>query len=237
MKSKDLRWTARDWAVLALTAATILALCVGVATRALAAGQPRLPARFSGLLNDYTPPAPTVAGGPYEMHGKWSLNLSEERDTATFSAEMTMETADFANTDPNHDPSKLGPHTHHISVSDGVVHNAPTDPITWQTACPTFKPPVAGGFVVTGTAYVTGNGGNPPFGNPSLVTICVLGGAPNPAVTTAQSIVEFSNFTLTFGTGSHASTHFGTQAINGVVSKCTRLWSRESNDCRIEVVE
>ena len=74
------------------------------------------------------------------MHGKWSLYLAEVRGTAAFSAEMTMETADFANTDPNHDPTKLGTHTHHISVTDGVIHNDPTDPINWKTQCPTFKP-------------------------------------------------------------------------------------------------
>jgi hypothetical protein len=237
MKSKGLRWTSRDRAVLALMALAMLPIGIGGPARALAAGQSRLPAHFSGLLNDYTPAAPTVAGGPYEMHGKWSLQLSEEQGTATFSAEMTMETADFANSDPSHDPTKLGPHTHHISVTDGVIHDNPTDPINWQTACPTFKPPVAGGFVVTGTAYVTGNGGNPPFGNPSSVTICVLGGMHNPVITGAQTFVEFSNFTLTFGTGSHASTHFGTQAINGVVVRCERPWNQESNDCKVEVVQ
>jgi len=238
MKSKGLRWTARAKAVLALMALAMLVVGVGGVTRALASSQFQLPTHLSGLLNDYTPPAPTVAGGPYEMHGKWSLHLSEKQGTATFAAEMTMETADFANTDPNHDPTKLGPHTHHISVTDGVIHNDPTDPINWKTACPIFKPAVAGGFVVTGTAYVTGNGGNPPFGNPSSVTICILGGTQNPSITGAQAFVEFSNFTLTFASGSHASTHFGTQAINGVVVKCEELpWNHESNDCKIEVVE
>ena len=225
-------------------ALAMLAVGVTELPRADAADQSQLPASFSGLLNDYTPPAPIVAGGPgvaggpYEMHGKWSLHLREERGSATFSAEMTMETADFANTDPNHDPTQLNPHTHHISVTDGVIHSDPTDPINWKTQCPTtFKPPVSGGFVVTGTAYVTGNGGNPPFGNPSPVTICVLGGTQNPSVTGAQAIVEFSNFTLKFETGSRASTHFGTQAINGVVARCERPWSRESSDCKIAIVD
>jgi len=148
-----------------------------------------------------------------------------------------MQTADFANTDPNHDPTKLNPHTHHITVSDGVVHNDPTDPINWKASCPTFKPAAAGGFVVTGTAYVTGNGGNPPFGNPSAATICVLGGAPNPSIATTQSIVQFSNFTLQFASGSLASGHFGTQAINGVVSRCDGPWNPDSKDCRVALVE
>jgi hypothetical protein len=243
MKSKDLGWKARGRAVAALIAPAVLAIGIVGLPRAHAAERSRLPASFSGLLNDYTPPPPSVpggpgvAGGPYEMHGKWSLHLSEERGGATFSAEMTMETADFANTDPNHDPTKLGPHTHHISVTDGVIHNDPTDPINWKTQCPTFKPPVSDGFVVTGTAYVTGNGGTPPFGNPSPLTICILGGTQNPSITGAQAFVEFSNFTLTFGLGSRASTHFGTQAINGVIARCERPWSRESSDCQVAIVD
>src|SRR5271154_2651447 len=233
MKSKDLRWTARGMALVALLALTILAMGVAGLPRARAAQLSRLPASFSGLLNDYTPPAPTVTGGPYEMHGKWSLHL-EERGAATFTAEMTMETADFANTDPNHDPTKLGPHTHHISVTDGMIHNDPTDTINWKTQCPAFKPPVSDGFVITGTAYITGNGGNPPFGNPSPVTICILGGTQNPAVAGTQAFVEFSNFTLKFGMGSRASTHFGTQAINGVVAQCD--WGNQSRDCKVAIV-
>jgi hypothetical protein len=237
MKNKYLRWTAHGKAIVALMALAMLAIGILGLPRAHAADQSQLPATFNGLLNDYTPPAPAVAGGPYEMHGKWSLHLSEEQGNATFSAEMTMETADFANTDPNHDPTRLGPHTHHISVMDGVIHNDPTDPINWKTQCPTFKPAVSHGFVVTGTAYVTGNGGSPPFGNPSQVTICILGGTQNPSVTGAQAFVEFSNFTLTFGMGSRASTHFGTQAINGVVAMCERPWSHESSGCKIAIVD
>jgi hypothetical protein len=242
MKSNDLRLRVPGAAVFASMALAMLSIGVGQ-PRAQAAEWSRLPTNFSGLLNDYTPPPPTVpggpgvAGGPYEMHGKWSLHLNEQRGGATFSAEMTMETADFANTDANHDPTKLGPHTHHISVTDGVIHNDPTDPINWKTQCPTFKPPVSDGFVVTGTAYITGNGGTPPFGNPSPLTICILGGTQNPSITGAQAFVEFSNFTLTFGMGSRAGTHFGTQAINGVVAKCERPWSRESSDCKVAIVD
>lgn len=237
MKNKGLRRTAHARAVMALTLLATLAVIAAALPRAQAAGQGRLPSSFSGLLNDYTLPAPAVAGGPYEMHGKWTLHLSEARGTATFSAQMTMETADFANTDPNHDPTKLGPHTHHLSVTDGVIHNDPTDPINWKTQCPAFKPAVSDGFVVTGTAYVTGNGGNPPFGNPSAVTICILGGTQSPSVAGAQAFVEFSNFTLAFATGSRASAHFGTQAINGVVSRCELAWGLDSADCKIAIVD
>ena len=239
MKSTETKWTARGRTALVFMAVATLAVGASGLTRAFAAGPSRLPAQFTGLLSDYTP---AVSGGPYEMRGKWSLRLNEEQGTAVFSAEMAMETAGFANSDPNHDPTKLGPHTHHISVTNGVLHNDPTDPINWKTACPMFKPAAAGGFVVTGTAYVTGNGGNPPFGNPSLVTICILGGMQNPAVTGTQALVEFSNFTLTFKTGSLASNHFGTQAINGVVARCEGPWnegqgSHESDDCKVVLVD
>ena len=236
MKSNGLGWRTRAKAALALVLLTALAGGIGGATRALAAAPFSLPILFSGLLNDYTPASPTVTGSPYEMHGKWLLKLTPP-DSAVFTAEMTMETADFANPDPG-DPTMLGAHTHHISVTDGVIHNDPTDPINWQTSCPTkFKPAVAGGFVVTGTAYVTGNGANPPFGNPSSVTICILGGAPNPAIAGTQSFVQFSNFTLTFASTSHAATHFGSQAINGVVVTCQSPFNVNSNDCKVSVVE
>jgi len=234
MKNNELRFSMRSSAIARASALIVLAIAVGGAGRALAAGGSRLPAHFSGLLNDYTPPAGTT--GPYEMHGEWSLQLSEA-GTATFSAEMTMEIADFANADPTHDPTKLGAHTHHISVTDGVVHDDMTDPINWQTSCVGLKPPVTGGFVVTGTAYVTGNGGTPPFGNPSAVTICIVGGTANAGISTPQAVVEFSNFSLTFASTSLAATHFGSQPINGVVARCERPWSRGSNDCRLVVVD
>ncbi len=236
MKSKGLRWMARATPISIATALATLGMGVGGLTLALAAGEPPLPAHFSGLFNDYTPT--TVAGGPYEMHGKWSLNLDQERGSATFSAEMTMEMADFAASSSGYDPTMLNAHTHHISVTDGVIHNDPSDPINWQSTCipvPPFKPAVTGGFVVTGTAYVTGNGGNPPFGNPSPVTICILGGMQNPSITNPQAFVTFSNFTLTFGP--NANSHFGTQPINGVVTKCEGPQNHESSDCRVSVVD
>ena len=237
MKNQHLGLAMSGRALVALVPMTMLTVGVVGLTSAHAGEHNRLPERFSGLLNDYTSPAPTVTGGPYEMHGKWLLLLNEAHGTATFSAEMTMETADFANTDLNHDPTKLGPHTHHISMTDGVIHNDPTDLINWKTQCPAFKPAIADGFVITGTAFDTGNGGNPPFGNPSPVTICILGGAQNPVITSAQAFVVYSNFTSAFGVGSRASAHFGAQAINGVVAQCGPLPRRELEACKVAVVE
>jgi hypothetical protein len=235
MKNTGLRRTVRKGSIPLWVGLSTLAVGVGGFAPALAGDPPGFPTHFSGLLNDYTPATATVKGSPYEMHGKWTLFLHDERNTATFSAEMTMETADFANPDPGHDPTKLNPHTHHISVTDGVVHRDPNDPVNWQTACPTLTPPVTRGFVVTGTAYVTGNGGNAPFGNPSPATICILGGMSNPDVTGTQAFIAFSNLTLKFG--APANTHFGLQAIHGVVARCEGPWNREATDCRVAVVE
>jgi hypothetical protein len=52
----------------------------------------------------------------------------------------------------------------------------------------------------------------------------------------AQAVVEFSNLTLTFDADSRASSHFGAQAINGVVARCEGPWSR-SSDCRIVILD
>jgi len=205
---------------------TLLVVGAGGLTRAVA-GDWGLPTHFSGLLNDYTPSSVNgvaIKGGPYEMHGSWRLDLNESRTMASFSAEMTMEMVDFLNATSNFDPGTLGAHTHHIAVSNGIVHDGPTD---WKTMCPAFSPAVTDGFAITGTAYVTGNGGNAPFGNPSPVTICVLGGT-NPNVA-GVPYVEFSNFTLSFG--SPASTHFGPQPIHGVVARCGPAWG--SNPCKV----
>ena len=197
---------------------------LGGLTAALAGDeQARLPSHFSGLLNDYTPSAAVTKGGPYEMHGKWSLQVDERRSTTRFEAEMNMETSDYGITQgtvDKDDPTTRGAHTHHILMTDGVI-GTPTD---WMTSCPKFNPVVTGGFVITGTAFVTGNGspaGSPPFG-PSPLTVCILGG----------SNVKYSNFSMAIGP--KASGHFGTQAIHGVVLKCAGPWERPSTDCSVE---
>lgn len=214
----------------ALPLLTGLVIAAGGLAPALAGYPPGLPAHLRGLLNDYTPMSANgiaIKGAPYEMHGSWKVDLDETRTLASFSAEMTMETPDFLNADPNFDPGVLGAHVHHIALSRGTVHSGPTD---WQSLCPKLSPAAAGGFVITGMAYVTANGSNPPFGNPSPVTICLLGAA-NPNVSGA-AYVGFSNFTLTFG--APASGHFGPQAIHGVVVRCAPP-SWDSRPCSVAV--
>ena len=222
MKNKALRWIVRALAILSV------AMGLGGLTAAMAGDrEERGPVHYSGLINDYTPSAAVVKGGPYEMHGRWSLDVDERRGKARFTAVMNMETSDYGivqgTVDKDGiDPTKTrGAHTHHILMTEGTV-GSPSD---WATSCPKFAQPVSGGFVVTGPAYITVNGGATPFANPSTVTICVLGG----------SEVMFSNFTMAIGTP--ASGHFGTQAIHGVVVRCAGPWEHESKDCSVEVAE
>jgi hypothetical protein len=220
MKNKALRRIARDLAI--LTVATGL----GGLTLALAGEREEPPpVHYIGLINDYTPSAAVVKGGPYEMRGKWSLDVNVRRGTAKFSAVMNMETSDYGIVQGTVDKDEVDPmktrgaHTHHILVTDGKVSP------DWASMCPKFTQPVSGGFVVTGPAYITVNGGSTPFANPSTATICVLGG----------SEVMFSNFTMTLA--APASTHFGIQPIHGVVERCAGPWEFESKDCEFQIAD
>jgi hypothetical protein len=222
MKNTALRWIARDLAILSV------ATGLGGLTLALAGDQEEsLPVHYSGLINDYTPSAAVVKGGPYEMRGRWSLDVNERRGTAKFSAVLNMEASDYGIVQgtvdkDNVDPTKTrGAHVHHLLMTDGTL-GSPTD---WATSCPKFALPVSGGFVVTGPVTITVNGGNTPFANPSMATICVLGGGE----------VMFSNFTLTLGIP--ANSHFGMQPIHGAVLRCEGPWERESKHCTVQLPE
>lgn len=161
--------------------------------------------KFKGLINDYTPS--TVAGGPYEMRGEWSVDVQRTGNTANFSADLNMETSDYGVTSPTAvdpaNPATRGAHNHHISMSNATV--------TYDTSgCPVFSPPASGpGVVITGAAVTTGNGGPAPFEakGPSTLQVCITGGTQ----------ANFSNFTMVY-TGP-ANTHFGPQAIHGVVTE------------------
>jgi hypothetical protein len=210
MRNKSLKWTAGGIAVL------VLGVGSGALTQALADDSPPLPARFTGLISDYSP-AP-AGSGPWELRGKWWLDLHRESSTADFSAAVTMETSDggipLGVVDPENQVTRT-PHSHHIHMT-GVVTQGPTG----LSGCPRFKVPTTTGFVVTGTADVSGNGGTTTLGG-SKLTICILGG----------NAVEFSNITLTFG--APASGHFGGLPISGVVIRCEESWERESSDCTL----
>ena len=175
-----------------------------------ASGQERRPVHFSGLINDYSPLNATVKGSPWEMHGQWTLDIHPERGTADFSADMTM--SGFGKTATGAvDPTQplQNPHTHHIRLTGATI--------TWNmTGCPEYLPPATKmGFQFTDTVkLMTGNGSIAPFETDppsSTLQVCVTGGDD------VQYSVTNSNITLVFG--GPASTHFGSQAIHGVVRK------------------
>ena len=179
-------------------------LLAASSTCALAqANQERRSTHFTGLINDYTPS--NVKGGPYEMHGQWSLETHQDRGTADFAADMTM--SDYAMTPagtPDATQGGQNAHTHHIKLTDIRI--------VWDMiGCPTFSPATTHGFQVTGTvSLITGNGSNALFEPTPPATrlqVCVTGGGE----------VEFSNLSMVF-TGP-ATQHFGPQAIHGVVRK------------------
>lgn len=160
--------------------------------------------QFSGSVSDYSPS--TISGGTWEIRGNWSPDIS---GSVSFSAALTMETSDYGITDSTQvdpaNPSTRSPHTHHITLSNATV--------SYNTSsCPANSPATTGsGVMVTGTATISGNGAPAPFESKgaSTLQICVVGGPE----------VEYSNVTLVF-TGP-VTTHFGPQAIHGVVKKVT----------------
>ena len=180
-------------------------ILLGATTCALA--QERRPVHFTGLLNDYVPLLATVKGSPYEMHGQWSMDVNPGRGTADFSADMTM--SSFGKTTAGAvDPTQplVNPHTHHIKLTNVRI--------TWDmTGCPPWGTPTQMGFQINGTVgLLTGNGSNGAFEtNPpsSTLQVCVSGGLDVPFSVTN------SNITLVFA--GPAISHFGPQAIHGVV--------------------
>jgi len=196
-----------------LITATGLLSCVALVASVRAVAQGSVPVEFSGLINDYSPS--TVSGGPYEMHGQWTLNINERSGTADFSADMTM--SGYGKTMANApDPTQggAGAHTHHIKLTNATI--------TWNTTgCPTFSPATFGGFQLSDTvSLLTGNGSNAPFESSppsSVLQVCVSGGEGNDSV-------PFSNITLTFQSGSPAIKHFGSQPIHGVVRNWNQRW-------------
>ncbi len=162
----------------------------------------RLPERFSGQINAYTPTTTKAPTGPYEIRGSWSLKLKREGTKADFSAAVNMILSDGwvltnSTVPPNFDPSTRNAHTHHITMTDAEVTQLPNNVIQ-----------------VSGTATVTLNGGPTPFAQQSPLTVVITGGGTGP------DDVEYSNVTLTF-TGP-ASGHFGTEPLPGVVRKVER---------------
>jgi hypothetical protein len=180
-------------------------LLLSLVSTTCALAQDRRSVHLSGLINDYSPANPNVKGSPWEMHGQWSMDLNGERGTADFLADMTM--SGYGTTAEGAVDATQGgqtPHTHHIRLTNVSI--------TWDMiGCPTVSPATTTGFQVNGTvSLVTGNGSNAPFEPTpptSTLQVCVTGG----------SEVTRSNVSMVFG--GPAATHFGPQAIHGVVRK------------------
>src|SRR5271167_4352902 len=195
MQNKVYTWAARIFAVAVLA----------VAASAQAQAQAPTPNHFSGILNDYT--AATGVGGPWEMHGTWSLDLKRGSDKADFSVVMTMEHPDYwvlANpaaptippappaTPTVDNPGLRSPHTHHLTMTDATVSSDPAS----LALCPPDSPASTARFVVTGLADITGNGTAAPFQKSattgvvtlSKLQVCIAGGTE----------VTYSNMAMTF---------------------------------------
>jgi hypothetical protein len=212
MKNTALKRIARDMTILAA------ATGIGALTSSLAGERtPPIPTHYAGLISDYT--TSTVKNGPYQIHGKWRLDVDPRRETNHFTAELNMETSDIGITAASAvDPTlSRGAHTHHLLMTDGKFG-------TDLSICPAFVPalPAAvGGFTITGQVYITVNGGSTPFANPSSMTLCVLGG----------TLVQFSNLTLQLDPKAPAAGHFGSFPIHGVIVRCEGPWDFNSKDC------
>ena len=190
------------------SAARVLSLLL-LASATCALAQVRTPMHFTGLINDYSPLSTSVKGSPWEMHGQWSMDINPW-GTADFSADMTMSGFGRTPAPANAvDPTQplVNPHTHHIKLTNVKI--------TWDmTGCPTYQTPVpTQGFQLNGTvSLMTGNGQIAPFETDppsSTLQVCVTGG--NESFYTVPN----SNITLVFG--GPATTHFGPQALHGVV--------------------
>jgi hypothetical protein len=182
-----------------LTQVGVFVLAVNIGALAQNWTPDRLPEKFSGQINAYTPTTTKAPTGPYEIRGSWSMNLKREGTKADFSAAVNMILSDGwvltnSTVPPNFDPSTRNAHTHHITMTDAEVTTLPNNAIQ-----------------VSGTATVTLNGGPTPFAQQSPLTVVITGGGTGP------DDVEYSNVTLTFA--SPASGHFGTEPLPGVVRK------------------
>jgi hypothetical protein len=191
------------------SAVQILSLLLTVAGSSALAGERRT-AHFSGLINDYSPLSTSVKGSPWEMHGQWSMDIDLEQETGDFAADMTM-SGYGTNAAGAVDPTKplVNPHTHHIKLTHAQI-------IWDMTGCPAYMPPATTtGFQLKGTvSLLTGNGSIAPFEtNPpsSTLQVCVTGGS------VSKYSIENSNITLVFE--GPATSHFGPQALHGVVRR------------------
>lgn len=193
-----------------LLAQTVAVLCLLVlalgAARAQSHDNNIVPEHFTGIISEYSPS--NVPGGPWEVRGKWTLDIHGA--FADFTGDVVMETSDYGVTTKSiADPTMVmdrNSHTHHITMTKALVTVTTT-----PTGCPAYNAPTPSPsgpvIVITGPVGVTANGQPAPFEakGPSSLQICIAGGTVKP----------FTNFGMMFsGT---ATGHFGSQFYNGVV--------------------
>ncbi len=140
----------------------------------------------------------------WTMGNAWSMVIGPSTMVGCRRFFRRYDLSDYGTTAGVLDATKGGQsaHTHHIKLTNAAV-------IWNMDGCPTFSPATTMGFQFSGTvSLITGNGGPAPFETDppsSTLQVCVTGGAD----------VSYSNITLVFG--GPATTHFGPQAIDGVV--------------------
>lgn len=140
------------WRVLSLTAVTLALSAHGVA-------QGSTQMKLGGLVNDYT--AALDANGPWHIVGEWSLALQGDSKKGDFSVALSMVRAD--------NPSRAF-HTHHVTLTDGVVIA------------------LSNGYRISGAAVMTGNG-----------NLAGFSGSPIDVEITGGNTLPFSNLAITFG--------------------------------------
>ena len=199
MKSKTLASAVRAFSLLLLVSGTC------------ALAQDSRPVHLTGLINDYSPLDLSIKGSPYEMHGQWSMDVDAEKGTADFSADMTM--SGYGTTAGVLDATKggAGAHTHHIALTNVKI--------TWNmTGCPTYStsPPKIG-FQLNGpVSLMTGNGNFRPLRDESAY---IHTAGLRHRGRCYQVLAPDCEHDV--GVRGPATTHFGQQAIHGVVHPLT----------------
>ena len=122
---------------------------LGIVTIALALATPAAAQtlRVVGTVDDFA----TASGVNWELGGEWSASL-KNTGLVDIVASLTMKGTD---------PTAPGMHTHHVTLTDGVVSV------------------IAGGYRVTGTATILSNGAAAGFSG-SPLTFDITGGAAMP---------------------------------------------------------
>jgi hypothetical protein len=108
--------------------------------------RPGFQTKLEGTINDFT--TDLDGGGPWIVHGPWTLEIQGASGKADFSVSISMVRSDNATRQA---------HTHHVGFNNGAVT------------------PIAGGYRITGGATMTSNGSQAGFSG-SEITIEVVGG-------------------------------------------------------------